>query len=207
MVTYALAPQASGARARVVAASGAAVAVAPAWLVVVLVAELGLASRAVTLGLAVAIGLLGALRAIVDLGRAKKRLGAFALVAEGDELEVTTLRGRTRVPVTGVAKVVEVEGAYGGLRIELLPGSHPSHFDVPRGGDSFAELREWLAARAPIERATRRGPLARAALVAGIVLALFFVPFVVADARGSRVAVALVLLVAWGAMRVVSTRG
>ena len=48
--------------------------------------------------------------------------------------------------------------------------------------------------------------VSRIALVAGVVLALFFVPFVVADARGSRVAVAIVLLVAWGATRLVAAR-
>ncbi len=206
-VTYALTPQAISARARVVALSGAAIAVAPAWLVVVLVAQLGLASRAVTLGLAAAIGVLGALRAVAERGRVRRRLGVFSVQAEGDELVVTSVRGTTRVPVTGVVRVRDVEGTYGGLRVELAPGSEPSRFDVPRGGEAFLDLREWLSARTTVERAPRRGPIARVALVAGVVLAIFFVPFVVADARGSRVAVALVLLVAWAALRVVAARG
>ena len=203
---YTLAPRAIGARARVVAASGAAIAVAPAWLVVVLVAELGLASRGITLGLAVAIGLLGAARATLEYTRAKRRLAALALEADGEELVVRTPRGETRVAVAAITRVIEIDGAYGGLRVELSPGSAPSRFDVPRGGDGFGELRAWLSSRAPIERAPRRGPVARIALVGAVVLALFFVPFVVADARGSRVAVVIVLLVAWGAMRVVAAR-
>jgi hypothetical protein len=203
---YTLASRAIGARARVVAASGAAIAVAPAWLVVVLVAQLGLAPRGITLGLAVAIGLLGAARATLEYTRAKKRLAALAIEADGEELVVRTPRGETRVAVAAIARVIEIDGAYGGLRVELSPGSQPSRFDVPRGGDGFGELRTWLSSRAPIERAPRRGPVARVALVGAVVLALFFVPFVVADARGSRVAVVIVLLVAWGAMRVVAAR-
>jgi hypothetical protein len=205
-VRYVLAPRAIAARARIVAASGAAIAVAPAWLVVVLVAQLGLASRAVTLGLAVAIGLLGALRASLEYVRARKRLAALAVVVDGEELVVTTLRAEMRVPAAGIARVVDIDGAYGGLRVELVDGSEPARFDVPRGGDAFGEVRSWLAARVTIERAPRRSRAARIALVAGVVLALFFVPFVVADARGSRVAVAIVLLVAWGAMRFVPAR-
>jgi hypothetical protein len=205
-VRYALAPRVIVTRARVVAASGGAIAVAPAWLVVVLLAQLGLTSRPVALGLAVAVGLVGAARASIEYVRARKRLSTLAIDVEGDEIVVTSARGKTLVPATAIARIVEVEGDYGGLRVELVDGSVPSRFDVPRGGEAFGELRAWLSARAPIERAPRRGMVSRIALVAGVVLALFFVPFVVADARGSRVAVAIVLLVAWGATRLVAAR-
>jgi len=204
---YALAPRTIAARARMVALSGAAVAVAPAWLVLVLVAQLGLASRVVVVAVAAAVGALGVARAVVGHAHAKRRLAALAVDADGDaELRVSSIRGVTRVPAAAIARVVEVDGAYGGLRVELVPESVPSRFDVPRGGEAFGELRSWLASRVPIERAARRGLFARVALIAGVVLALFFAPFVVADARGSRVAVAIVLLVAWGAMRAAAAR-
>jgi hypothetical protein len=205
-VRYTLAPRAIGARARVVAASGAAISVAPAWLVIVLVAQLGLAQRGVTLVLAVGIGLLGAARASVAYARAKRRLTALAIDTDEEDLVVTTPQGATRIPISAIARVIEIDGVYGGLRVELVGRAEPSRFDVPRGGDLFGELRSWLSSRVTVERAPRRGLVARVALAAGVVLALFFVPFVVADARGSRVAVALVLLVAWGAMRVAAAR-
>jgi hypothetical protein len=206
-VRYVLAPRAVVARARMGALAGAAVAVAPAWLVIVLVAQLGLASRGLVVGSTVAVALLGLARGVLHYLRARRRLSAFAIDVEGEELAVSTVGGPTRVRAGAVARVTEVEGAYGGLRVELEPHAAPSRFDVPRGGESFGELRAWLASRAPIVRAARRGLPARIALVAAVVLALFFAPFVVADARGSRVAVALVLLVAWGAMRGLAARG
>jgi len=204
---YALAPGAVAARARMVALSGAAVAVAPAWLVIALVAQLGLVSRAVVVVVAAAVGILGIARGALEYARARRRLSVFAIDADDAALAVSTVRGDTRVPAGAIERVTEVDGAYGGLRVELRPGAIPSRFDVPRGGESFGELRSWLASRAPVERAARRGLGGRIALVAAVVLALFFVPFVVADARGSRVAVALVLLVAWGAMRAIAARG
>jgi hypothetical protein len=203
---YVLAPRAIAARARAVAASGTAAAVAPAWLVVVLAAQLGLTSRALTMELALAIGALGLTRALIDHGRTKKRLAALAIDVDGEELTLRTARGSTRVPPGGITRVTEIDGAYGGLRVELSAPGAIERFDVPRGGDSFAELRAWLVSRAPTVRSPRRSRAAKIALVAAVVLGLFFVPFVVADARGSRVAVAIVLLVAWGAMRAVAAR-
>jgi hypothetical protein len=204
---YALAPRAIALRARMVALSGAAVAVAPAWLVLALVAQLGLASRIVVIAVAIAIGALGVARGLVAYGQAKQRLTSLVIEAGEGELTVTTARGATCIPAAGITRVTEVDGAYGGLRVELTPESTPSRFDVPRGGEAFGDLRAWLSSRTPIERTARRGLPARIALAVGVVLALFFVPFVVADARGSRVAVAIVLLAAWGAMRAVAARG
>lgn len=203
---YVLAPPTVRARARVVAASGTAVAVAPAWLMVVLGWELGLVSRGIAIALAGAIAVLGVVRAILVHRRAKAKLGALAIEVEEEALTVHTTEGETRVPPRAITRVTEIEGAYGGLRVEVAGPSLPPRFEVPRGGDAFGELRAWLAARAPVVRAPRLGPAARVGLVVAIVVALFFVPFVVADARGSRLAVALVLVVAWGAMRVLVRR-
>ena len=149
-VRYALAPRVIVTRARVVAASGGAIAVAPAWLVVVLLAQLGLTSRPVALGLAVAVGLVGAARASIEYVRARKRLSTLAIDVEGDGIVVTSARGKTLVPATAIARIVEIEGDYGGLRVELVDGSVPSRFDVPRGGEAFGELRAWLSVRAPM---------------------------------------------------------
>jgi hypothetical protein len=76
--------------------------------------------------------------------------------------------------------------------------------NVPRGGAglSFAEVRSRLELWRPIERRGRRGPAARLALGAAIVMAFFFTPFLLEDlvARSKLVAAALVVG-AWGAMR------
>jgi hypothetical protein len=205
-VHYALAPRKVAARARVVAASGTAAALLPALLVVVLVAELGLASRPVALGIAAGLGALALLRALLEHRRAKRRLAAFAIEVEGEFLFLCTAQGKTRVAPGDIARVWEIAGAFGGLRVELSGNRSPARFDIPRGGEAFADLRAWLAARAPLARTPRRGRAVRIALAGAIVLGLFFVPFVVADARGSRLAVALVLLVAWAAMRAVGAR-
>src|SRR5580658_4129238 len=93
---YLLAPRAVLARARVVAATGTAMAVAPAWLVIVLVAQLGLAPGGVTIGIAAAIGVLGVARGLLEHGRAKRRLAELAIEVEGEELTVCTARDRTR---------------------------------------------------------------------------------------------------------------
>jgi hypothetical protein len=205
-VRYVLAPRAVAARARVVAASGIAVAVAPAWVVVVLAAQLGLVSSRVALAVAGVIAGLGLVRGFLVHGRAKARLTALAIEVEGEDLRISSAEGEIRVPTRAITRVTEVDGAYGGLRIETAGHGLPPRFEVPRGGDAFGELRSWLAERAAIVRARRRGPVARFGLAAAIVFGLSFVPFVVADARGSRLAVWLVLLVAWGAVRALAAR-
>jgi hypothetical protein len=203
-LTYSLAPRAVVARARVVALTGTAMAVAPAWLVVVLVAQLRLAPLSLSIGIGLAIALLGIARGAVELARAKRRLTELAIEIDGDELVVCTARARTRVPPGSINQVTEIDGTYGGLRVALSAPGLPPRFDIPRGGDSFADLRAWLVARAPLVRPPRRARSTRIAIGAAVVLGLFFVPFVVADARGSRLAVALVLLLAWGGMRAIA---
>jgi hypothetical protein len=205
-VRYVLAPRAIAARARVVAASGTAGAVAPAWVVVILAAQLGLVSSRVAIAFAAGIAALGIVRAILVHARAKARLAALAIDVDEEEMTVSNAGAETRLSPRAITRVTEIEGAYGGLRIETAGSGLPPRFEVPRGGEAFAELRGWLAERTPIVRAPRRGPAARFGLVAAIVLGLFFVPFVVADARGSRLAVGLVLLVAWAALRALAAR-
>jgi hypothetical protein len=185
----------------VVAFAGAAATTAPALLVVVLIAELGLASRALAVWLAAGIVALGLVRAFLEHRRARKRLLAFAIDTEEDGLILSGASGTTRVPSGSITFVSEIDGAFGGLRVDLSGPGLPPRFDVPLGGEAFADLRAWLVARAPLRRALRRSRAIRVALTGALVLGLFFVPFVVADARGSRLAGALVLFVAWVAMR------
>jgi hypothetical protein len=206
LMRYELTPRSVRARARVVSATGTAAVVAPVWLAIVLASELGLTTRAVTIGLSAAVGLLGVARFFVALRRSRRRLAAFAVVVDGDVLRVVAIDGETRVPAWALRSVAEIDGMFGGLRVNLAGPGLPARFDVPRGGDAFPELRAWLAERVSVERAPRKSRAFRLAVAAAVVLALFFVPFFVADARGSRVAVAVVLLVAWGAMRVVAGR-
>ncbi len=203
---YVLAPRSVSVRAGVVSASSAAAAVAPAWLVIVLARELGLVARAPAIGLAVAIGLLGLARGLLLRRRAARRLAALAIEIDGEEMTVRTIGEAVRIPASAIARVSDIGGAYGGLRIELAGAGLPARFDVPKGGDTFADLRAWLLAHAPLTQAPRRRRVPRIALAGAVVLTLFFIPFVVADVRGSRVAIALLLLAAWAAMRAIAAR-
>jgi len=200
---YSLAPRVVVRRARALALAGGMIAVAPAWLVLALAVQLGIASRTAAYAVTAVVGLLGVTRAIVTFARARRRLAALHIDADAEGLTVTGERGPLRVQGHAITRALEVEGRYGGLRLEIAAGpqSVPSRIDVPRGGESFGELRARIAAWSPLARPPRRPAWARALLAVAVVLALFFVPFAVADARGTRVAAAILLLVTWGLIR------
>jgi hypothetical protein len=205
-IRYELEPRAVRARALFVAAASAAMAVAPAWLVVALIAQLGLAKPLVLCLAGGVIAVLGVLRGALSYVRLKERLTVLAIEADAAGLTVRTPKQERRLTRASIVRAVDIDGRYGGLRLELANAGDPSVFDVPRGGASFSDLRACVGSWVPIERPRRRSRVARFALGAAVILALFFVPFLVADARGSRMAVALVLVVAWGAMRVLTLR-
>jgi len=207
VMRYSLAPQAVGARAWALAVWGAVRSAVPAWLVVALVTQLGLAPRAWMTLAACLVALLAVARGFAEHRASRLRLAAFAIDADEDGLTVRTARGETRLARAAIARVTDIAGPLGGLRLDLVGATDlPSRVDVPHGGDAYGELREHLAAWVPVGRARRRGRVARAAVASAIVAGVFFVPFVLSDARGSRMAVALVLVAAWSAMRLVLAR-
>jgi hypothetical protein len=206
VITYALAPRAVVTRARALSAWNAAAMAAPAWLVVVLIAQLGLAPVA-WLGVAAgAMAILAAARATAEYGGARRRLAAFVIEADDAGLSLRTGRGALRIAPTAIARVVEIHGPLGGLRLFLEGPDMPSRVDVPRGGEGFGDLRERIAGWRSIDRARRRNRVARVVLGLAVVAGLFFLPFVIDDVRGSKVGVAVVLVAAWLAMRLAIAR-
>ncbi|HEY2512694.1 MAG TPA: hypothetical protein VGI39_17625 [Polyangiaceae bacterium] len=204
---YRLAEEAVDRRAFALAVTGAATAVAPAMLVVVLLVQLGLASKSIAGGVAIAILALGVARAVLAYDRARRRLASLAVQADAEALTVRVGRQVTRIPRAAIERIVEVEGAYGGLRVQVAAEGLPRRIEVPAGGESFGALRARIGELARIERARRRGAWGKVVLGGVVVLALFFAPFVVADVRGTRVAAIVVLLAAWGTARATIGRG
>ena len=220
VVRYELGEPVARSRARATAALATAAALAPVALVVVLLRRLGYgvdprhsAWVAAILGV---LALLMVTRGFAAYRRSRRFLAAFRVAVGDDELAVETPFARMRVPRAAVARVVDLDGALGGLRLELremLPAGDaaasdiPERLDIPRGGEKFGELRARLGAWRTIERAPRRSRAARVAIGATIVVGIFFLPFVLEDfvGRSKLVALALVLGV-WLATRLLTRR-
>jgi hypothetical protein len=185
---------------------GAATSTAPLLLAAALLRRLGWGPSAAFWVVVAGLGLLVVVRHSVLYGATRRRLRALVVVVSDDGIRQTTTRDVCAIGRAGVARIVEVEGALGGLRVEAWPdpAGGVSVVSVPRGGAglSFAEVRSRLERWRPIERRGRRGPATRLALGAAIVIVFFFAPFVLEDfvARSKLLAAALVVG-AWAAMR------
>jgi hypothetical protein len=205
---YVLGERAALERGRATAAFAAVATVMPPLLVMLLIGQLDLAPVLVVLPIASLILALGAVRGVVGYRSVVRRLRSFEASVDAGALWITSSRARVRVPLEAVARIVEIDGRLGGLRIEVTPAPDlPVRIDVPRGGERFADLKNALAACRPIERAPRRRRASRVVFGALIVLAIFFAPFVVDDLGArSRVAACVVILALWVAMRAALAR-
>jgi hypothetical protein len=188
------------------AALGTATSAAPLLLAVVLLKRLGWGPSLAFWVVAAGLALLVAVRHAVLYAALRRRLRALVVVVSDDGIRQTTTRDASAIARTGVARIVEVEGALGGLRVEAWPDAAGgvSVVNVPRGGAalSFAEVRSRLERWRPIERRGRRGPAARLALGVAIVVAFFFTPFLLEDlVARSRLLAAALVVGTWGAMR------
>jgi hypothetical protein len=219
VIRYRLGHDAAVSRARATALVGAANVLAPVLLIVVLLHKLGFGPWArgaqpnwatwTVVGLVTALAALALVRAIVVYRRLLGHLGAFEVTLEGDVVTVETPSARLTVPRTAIARATEVPGTFGGLRLELAASEDaPDRVEIPRGGERFGELRARIEAWRAVEPARRRGRAARLAIGAVIVVAIFFLPFVLDDFFGRSRLLALVLVVGlWLAMRVLTRRG
>jgi hypothetical protein len=210
-IRYALAEPAVIERGRATALFGAVATMLPPLLVMVLVAQLDLAPRAVVIAIAALVVALGAARGAVGYRLVLRRLRALVIRIDPEALVVDTARASLVVPRRAVAKIIEIDGPLGGLRLELRGGPDlpdlPDRVDLPRGGEHFADLRTELALWSPLTRAPRRRRLTRVGLGALVVLAIFFVPFFVDDVvMRSRVAACAVILGLWLATRAALAR-
>jgi hypothetical protein len=197
-LAYELGDVAARGRARWTALLGTAAALGPVVLVVVLVQKLGYAAQPWAMAAIAALGALALARGAASYARLGRRLRAFRVAVDEDELTVRTVSAELRVRRDAIVRVTELEGALGGLRVMLRDDGDdaiPERIDIPRGGASYGELRARLASWRPIERAPRRGFVARFAIGAAVVAGIFFLPFVFEDfvVRSKIVAIALVL--------------
>jgi hypothetical protein len=197
-------------RARAAAAVGAVTSLAPVGFALVLLTRLGWQPTAPFWAVAVVLVTLVVVRAAVGYGAARRRLRALVVLVTEDDIRVETARDSYAIERTRAARIVEVGGALGGLRVESAPdprGGGVSVVHVPRGGEAFGELRTCLARWGPIERRGRRGPLVRLAVGAVVVAGIFFVPFLLDDfVARSRIAAAGLVVGMWLVMRVVIGR-
>jgi hypothetical protein len=141
----------------------------------------------------------------------RRRLRALVVVVDDDGIRVDSARDALGIQRARVARIVEVEGALGGLRVESEPDPRSgvvSVVRVPRGVDAFGEVRASLERWRPLERRGRRGPALRVALGAIVVAAIFFVPFLLDDFVGrSKLVAAGLVFAMWLVMRAVMRRG
>jgi hypothetical protein len=213
VILYRLGDAAAARRARAMAAVGALASLAPVALAAVLLDKLDLpaASGVAFWFVAGFLGLLVGVRAAVGYGVANKRLRALVVTVEPESIRMQAGRLASTVERAAVARIVEIGGPLGGLRVDSTPDARTgavSVVRVPRGGDAFGEVRERLEQWRPVERRGRRPVVARLALGIFVVAAIFFLPFVLDDfVARSRVLAALAVAAMWLAVRRVLRTG
>jgi hypothetical protein len=209
VICYQLGAVAATRRARALAAVGATTAAAPLMLAAGILHRfahrLALTPTSLMWMVAIAGGVLVSVRALVQYSSAKQRLRALRVVVDDHSIATRTAHNAYAIPLARVARIVEIEGALGGLRIESEPEAGNGTVlvaSVPCGGEAFAQVRSRLERWRAIERRQRRGPAKRWLLGALIVAAIFFLPFVLDDiAPRSNFIIAAFVALAWMAMR------
>ena len=154
---------------------------------------------------AAALGVLVAVRTTLQYQSVRRRLAALRVTLDDDAIATETPSEALTVPRRRVARIVEIDGELGGLRIESEPDPRSGVVliaSVPRGGEGFGDLRARLERWRAIERRPRWGVGVRLLLGAGVVAAIFFLPFVLDDfvARSKLAAAGLVVL-GWAVAR------
>jgi len=204
-IRYRLDDRQASRRALVASLVGAVSALAPAVLAVILLRRLGWAPRGLFWGVGVALAALVALRAVLAFTGSRRRLRALVVTIDDDAIRADGLRAGDTLARARVARVVEIDGALGGLRLtsDRDPGTGELlELRVPRGGAGYADVRARLETWRAVERRGRRGPAMRFVIGGLVVAGIFFVPFLLDDfvARSRLVAAGLVACV-WIAMR------
>jgi hypothetical protein len=205
VIRYQLGAPAAKRRAAVASGIGAATTLAPVVLALELVPRLGVPPSGIFWALAMAIAALIVARTASQYATAKRRLAALRVTLDDQFIATENARDTLTIARGEVARIVEIAGALGGVRVETRPDRRTGVVlvaTVPRGGESFGDVRAALEQWRPIERRPRLGLGVRVLFGAGVVAAIFFLPFLLDDlvGRSKAVAVALVLL-AWAITR------
>ena len=175
---------------------------APLALVLVLLHRLGYAGGAPLALAGAALVVLSAVRARLKYQALVRRLQRFAVTIDDGDLVVETADARLVAPRASIARIAEIPGRFGGLRIDLLgtvstsaeAGGAPERLDIPRGGERFGEVRAALEAWCAIVRAKRRGRVVWLSMGVVVVGGIFFLPFFLeAIGRSKPVVIALVV--------------
>jgi hypothetical protein len=205
VIRYQLGAVAAKRRAAAAAAVGASTALAPVVLGFELVPRLGWVPSGTFWALASAIGALIVTRTVSQYATAKRRLAALRVTLDDESIATESARDTLTISRAEVARIVEIAGSLGGVRVEARPDRRTGVVliaTVPRGGENFGDVRAGLERWLPIERRPRLGLRVRLLFGAGIVAGVFFLPFLLDDlvGRSKAVAVALVLA-AWAVTR------
>ncbi len=202
---YRLGAAAATRRARAAALVRALTALAPVLLAAELLPRLGLAPTAAFWAITVALVALVVVRAVVQFGTTKRRLASLVVTLNDDAIVAETPAEALTIARVRVARIVEVDGPLGGIRVESEPDGATGVVlvaSLPRGGDGFGEVRARLELWRAIERRTRRGAGVRLLLGVAVVGAMFFLPFVLDDfVARSKLLASVLVLVTWAAIR------
>jgi hypothetical protein len=205
VIRYRLGAPAAKRRAAAASAIGAATAVAPVVLGFELLPRLGWSPTGMFWLVAAAIGALIVVRTVSQYTTARRRLSALEVTLDDEGIATATPSDALTVARSRVARIVEVQGALGGLRVESEPDPRTGVVlvaSVPRGGEHFGDVRAALERWRPIERRPRLGIGVRVLAGAAVVAAVFFLPFLLDDFVGrSRAVAGVLVLLAWAVAR------
>lgn len=193
-------------RARAAAVVRASTSLAPIVLAIVILRRLGWAPGVVFWSITCLLVVLVVTRAVVGYSTVRRKLRALVVTLSDEDIHADTASDGYSIARSRVARVVEIEGSLGGLRVESVPDGHNGvvfEVQVPRGGLGYADVRGRLESWRPIERRGRRGPALRLTMGALVVAGIFFVPFLMEDfVARSKVVAATLVAGTWIAMRV-----
>jgi hypothetical protein len=206
VIRYRLGGAEAARRARWASVVRAVSSLAPIALAIILLHRLGWAPTPAFWAVAAVLVGLVVTRAALGYSRTQRMLRSLVVTVSDEDIHVENVRDGYAIPRTRVARILEVEGSLGGLRVESLPEARTGvvfEAQVPRGGEGYTDVRGRLESWKTIERRGRRGPAVRVAMGAAVVAAIFFVPFLLEDfvARSKLLAAALVAGM-WLVMRV-----
>jgi hypothetical protein len=180
-------------------------ATAPILLAVVLLYRLGWTPTATFWFVVAGLAALLVVRAVVGFRTSRRRLRTLSVTVDDAEIRVENSDDAFGIERARVARIVEVDGALGGVRVESEPDARSGVVlvaEVPRGGAGWSDVRARLESWRSIERRGRRGPAMRIVLAVLVVAGIFFLPFLLEDfvVRSRGLALALVLVM-WAALR------